>query len=365
MSWFFQWTFSATAATIVSGCVAERCSFRAYLIYAIFLTSFIYPVVVHMTWSSEGVLSPWRDSDADDGSGGRLVGGCGVIDFAGSGTVHMTGGVAAAVAAAFVGPRLGRFSPGWKAPEAHPVYQTLGTFILWLGWYGFNGASTLAIVGYSGLAAHVMMTTTIAASACCLTCTILGYLFTHFIDPTLVNNGILAGLVSITSSCATSSLWGSFIIGILGAAVYYFGSKFVSNILKLDDVVDAIAVHGFCGIWGVLAAALFTTPYYYGIAYATNRKDRCAGVFYGGNIGGSLKAAFVRFFWFFSFFILSSSLGRHRYHLRLGRIHHDPRLRHHPPLQNPPRLRRSRKGRHGRLQTRRGPLLRYPLTTQD
>lgn len=135
-SWLFQWAFAATAATIVSGAVAERVSFNAYVIYSIILTSFIYPVVVHWGWSGDGWASPWS-GDADS----RLFG-CGTIDFAGSGVVHMTGGVAALFAAHSVGPRLGRFNEDGTAnslPQQSAVLQTLGTLILWFGWYGFNG----------------------------------------------------------------------------------------------------------------------------------------------------------------------------------------------------------------------------------
>ena len=289
----FQWAFAGAAATIVSGAVAERCSFSAYLSYATLLTGFVYPCVAHMTWSGDGIFSAFRATSSEDDprTGGRLLGGCGVIDFAGSGTVHMTGGVAACVACIFVGPRTGRFSPQWQKPTPHPVYQVLGVLILWFGWYGFNGASTLAIVGYSGIAAHAMMTTTISAAAACLTTTLIGYLRSHFIDPALVNNGILAGLVGVTSACATCSLFGAFLIGVFAAPVYVLASTLVSEVLKLDDVVDAIAVHGACGAYGLIVPALFSTPYYYGIAYDAERKSRCAGIFYGGNPGGSLKAA--------------------------------------------------------------------------
>lgn len=292
-SWFFQWAFAGAATTIVSGCVAERASFFAYVSYAIVLTSVVYPCVAHMTWSSDGFLSPWRPSSAEDGSGGRLIGGCGFIDFAGSGTVHMTGGVAALVGAILIGPRKDRFSPGYVLPDPNPVYQCIGVLILWMGWYGFNGASTLAIVGYSGIAAHVMMTTTIAASTACLFTTLIGYFATkdRVIDPCLVNNGVLAGLVAVTSSCATCSLWGAMIIGLVASPIYYFASLLLKK-LHIDDVVDAIPVHLCCGAFGAIAPALFSTPYYYGASYFSDRKFRCAGIFYGGT-GGSLKAAVI------------------------------------------------------------------------
>lgn len=284
--WMFQWAFAGAAATIVSGAVAERCSFGAYLTYSMVLSGFIYPVVVHMGWSGDGKFSPWRTN--------RLVGGCGMIDFAGSGVVHMTGGIASLVASIFVGPRKGRFGPNAVHLEQQSaIFQSLGVLILWVGWYGFNGVSTLAIAGYGGLAAHVMMTTTISAATACLTTTILGYACTHIIDPSNANNGILAGLVSITAGCATSNLYGAFFTGLIGGPVYYAASKAL-ELFEIDDVVDAFPVHGCCGCWGVIAAALFATEYYYNLAYYSDddRKDDCAGAFYGGD-GGSLGAGLL------------------------------------------------------------------------
>ena len=278
--WLFQWAFAGAAATIVSGAVAERCKFGAYVCYSCVITGFIYPVCVHMGWDGSGKLSPWRSS--------KLVGGCGVIDFAGSGVVHMTGGVAALVAAKMVGPRT-----DWKRglPQQSVVYQTLGVLMLWVGWYGFNGVSTLAITGYGGLAAHVMMTTTISAATGCLATTFMGYLIDHVIDTAYANNGILAGLVSITAPCPVVNLWGAFVIGLIAAPVYLGASKSLV-FLGIDDVVDAFPVHGACGMWGVIAASLFATEYYYKIAYYSDddRASECAGVFYGGD-GGALGSA--------------------------------------------------------------------------
>ena len=284
--WMFQWAFAGAAATIVSGAVAERCSFGAYLVYSMVLSGFIYPVIVHMGWSGDGKFAPWRTN--------RLVGGCGMIDFAGSGVVHMTGGIASLVASLFVGARKGRFGPNAvRLEQQSAIFQSLGVLILWVGWYGFNGVSTLAIVGYGGLAAHVMMATTISAATACLSTTILGYCHTHIIDPSNANNGILAGLVSITAGCATCNLWGAFFTGLIGGPIYYLSSGALVA-LEIDDVVDAFPVHGCCGCWGVLAAGIFSTEFYYGIAYYSDddRKSDCAGVVYGGD-GGSLGAAIL------------------------------------------------------------------------
>ncbi len=179
IDFFFQFTFAATAATIVAGTVAERCKMAAYLCYSLFLTAFVYPVVVHAIWNGNGFLSAFN---ADP------MFGVGMIDFAGSGVVHMTGGITALVAAIVLGPRLGRFHDEDGNPldtptdfPAHSVaLQVLGTFILWFGWYGFNPGSTLAIspAGYGAVAALCAVTTTLSAAAGCVSAlfldTILG-----------------------------------------------------------------------------------------------------------------------------------------------------------------------------------------------
>ena len=251
--WLFQWAFAATAATIVSGAVAERVSFNAYIVYSIVLTSFIYPVVVHWGWAGG-----WASAFAGEN---LLLFDCGVIDFAGSGVVHMTGGLAALCAAFVVGPRIGRFNEDGTAntmPQQSAVLQSLGTLILWFGWYGFNGVSTLAIVGVSGIAAKTMVTTTISAAFGALTTVLLGKLNLHYWDGGAANNGLLAGLVGITAGCSTCEPEGAMVIGIVSGFVYTYSSKLLIK-LQIDDVVDAIPVHCFCGAWGVFAASLFAT----------------------------------------------------------------------------------------------------------
>ena len=252
-----------------------------------------------MGWATGGAFSAWRYGTAKEGDACKagdceeddvnLMMGCGVIDFAGSGVVHMTGGVAAFVGAAVVGPRAGRFDGGSvnPLPQQSVIFQTLGTLILWMGWYGFNGVSTLYIANYSGVAAHTMCTTTISAATGALTNVLLGYAMTHVIDPSLANNGILAGLVGITAPCSTCSMVGAFVIGFTSAFVYYGASKLLKK-LKIDDVVDAAPVHGFCGAWGVICAGLFATEHLYSMAYYSTRASKCKGLLYGG---GSLFAA--------------------------------------------------------------------------
>lgn len=283
--WFFQYAFAATAATIVSGAVAERVSFNAYLVYSVVLTSFVYPVVVHWGWAGG-----WASAFA----GENLLFGCGLLDFAGSGVVHMTGGLAALAAAYIVGPRTGRFNSDGSVnvlPEQSSVLQTLGTLILWVGWYFFNGASTLAIVGVSGIAAKAMVNTTISAAFGALTTVLLTKLNLGIWDTGSANNGVLAGLVGITAGCSVTNPEGAMIIGIVAGFVYIYSSKLLLK-LRIDDVVNAAPVHAFCGAWGVVAASLFATKENYGLAYY-GEPDKCAGVFYGGD--GSVLAANVLF----------------------------------------------------------------------
>lgn len=289
--WLFQWAFSAATATIVSGAVAERCSFGAYLVYTCCLTGFIYPVVAHGGWNIAGWASAWREDD--------LLFGCGVIDFAGSGVVHMTGGVAAFTAAAILGPRkpATKAAAGDAAGKYAPVFRTLGVLILWTGWYGFNAVSTLYIVGKGLVAAKTMVTTTLAAGAGAVSTLIFAYILKpgpdgkRVISLDYANNGVLAGLVAITSPCSTCDAYGAVIIGILAGPVFLAGDALLT-VLGIDDVVLASPVHGFCGMFGVLMAAVFATEDNYSNAYYSARAADCAGILYGGN-GASLGAACV------------------------------------------------------------------------
>lgn len=238
-------------------------------------------------------MSAWRSNNKRD-----LFLGCGVVDFAGSGVVHLVGGTAALFAISFLGARKGRFSGAeWVLPDYGPIFQNLGTLILFTGWFGFNGVSTLAITGLGHVASKVMATTAIAASAGCLTNVLTGYFIEGFVDPGLANNGVLAGLVAITAPCATCNMEGALVIGIIGAWVYYGCSRLLRK-LELDDVVDAVPVHGAAGIWGVIAAGLFTTKQNYANSYfelyddGTSRAEHCQGAFYGGN-GHQLGANIV------------------------------------------------------------------------
>ena len=237
----FQAVFAATCATIVSGAVAERVNLTAYILLTIAITAFIYPVVGHWIWS-DGWLA-----------------GIGFIDFAGSTVVHLTGAVAAFIAAWKIGPRIGKYTgnvvnsiPGHNLPLG-----ALGVFILWLGWFGFNGGSTLA--ADPALVPPVIANTLLAASAGILATAS----YTRFrygkIDPSLTMNGALAGLVGITAGAANVSFIGAIVIGLAAGVIMTEAIHLLDAKIRIDDPVGAISVHGIAGIWGTLAIGLFDT----------------------------------------------------------------------------------------------------------
>jgi len=261
-TFFFQWAFAATAATIVSGCVAERCKLEAYFVYSAVISAFIYPVVVHWCWGS-GWLSPFAGDDNPekdflfDGEKSNNF-----IDFAGSGIVHMVGGWSGLVGAIVLGPRKGRFAadgtvidmPGHSVPMA-----LLGTLLLWVGWYGFNAGSTLALSGgASKLAGKVCTTTTLSAAGAIWSAVIYQVARRQPYDLSLCANATLAGLVSITAGCAVVDPWASFVIGMIGGLVFIASSALLKR-LQIDDPCDASPIHGFCGLWGCLAIGIFGT----------------------------------------------------------------------------------------------------------
>mmetsp|Transcript_5837 Transcript_5837/g.8757 ORF Transcript_5837/g.8757 Transcript_5837/m.8757 type:complete len:487 (-) Transcript_5837:3-1463(-) len=285
-NWLYQWAFAATCATIVSGAVMERISFSCYLIYAVCLTGFIYPVMVHMTWSEGGWMSAFRED--------HLLSKCGVVDFAGSGVVHMTGGVAALVGASMVGPRTGRFGPNGEVrslPQLSWVYQTIGTLALWFGWYGFNGMSSLYIIGNGYATAKVMINSTISGAMAGICSTMLARVLEGYVDPAAANNGILSGFVAITGPSGVVQPEGAIVIGCIAGIIYQLASKLLLK-LRIDDVVNAAPVHLFCGAWGMLATGLFAEESNYGRAYYPERQGVCCGVFYGCE-GNQLAAQVV------------------------------------------------------------------------
>ncbi len=274
-SWIFQFAFAATAATIVSGAMAERTKFQAYLFYSVFISAIIYPVVVHWAWDGNGWLSAFAEDPIATN---------GYIDFAGSGVVHMVGGFAGLMGAILVGPRLGKFSRGGGVnpiPGHNISIAVLGMFILWFGWYGFNPGSTLALSGgFAALAAKVAVNTTLAAGAGTVAMTFLSKARTGKYDIGLTINGALGGLVGITAPCATVDPWASVVIGAVAAVIVLFGVEFLDKI-GIDDPVGAVSVHGLGGLWGVLAVGLFSSQG--GIAQAYTASDQY-GVLLGGGI---------------------------------------------------------------------------------
>ena len=252
--WIFQFAFAATAATIVSGSMAERTKFSAYLIYTTFISALIYPIVVHWAWDANGWLAnAFLSEDA--------LGANGYMDFAGSGVVHMVGGTAGLVGAMIVGPRIGRFTGGKinVIPGHSMAMGTLGMFVLWVGWYGFNPGSTLALSGgFAALAAKVAVTTTLAAAAGAVTATLVSKARSGVYDFGLTINGILGGLVGITAGCAVVDPWAAIVIGAV-AALVVMGAIELLDRLHIDDPVGAAPVHLGAGLWGVLAVGLFAT----------------------------------------------------------------------------------------------------------
>ncbi|WP_181350253.1 ammonium transporter [Thalassobacillus sp. CUG 92003] len=247
----FQAVFAATCATIISGAVAERMKLSSYLLLTVMMTGFIYPVVGHWVW------------------GGGWLSEIGFVDFAGSTVVHLTGALGAVVAVMFLGPRLGKYTKGKvNVIQGHNIpIGALGVFILWFGWFGFNGGSTLA--ADPELIPHVVSTTLLSASMAIIASALYSYAKFKQIDASLTLNGALAGLVGITAGCANVSPVGALFIGLIAGIVLVEAVQFMDQKVKLDDPVGAIAVHGICGIWGTLAVGLFSVE---------------GGLFYGGGV---------------------------------------------------------------------------------
>ena len=240
--WFFQMVFCATAMSIVSGTVAERIKLVPFLLFAVFLTGIIYPIQGSWTW------------------GGGWLSEMGFSDFAGSTIVHSVGGWAALTGAIILGPRLGKYGPNGEVnaiPGANLPLATIGTFILWFGWFGFNGGSQLALGSAADAAAmaNVYVNTNMAACAGLVAALILSMILYSKTDLTFVLNGALAGLVSITAGPDVATPLQAIIIGAIGGVICTFAIPLLDK-LKIDDVVGAISVHLIAGIWGTLAVAI-------------------------------------------------------------------------------------------------------------
>ncbi len=243
---FFQTVFAATAATIVSGAMAERTEFKAYLIFTIVITVLIYPISGHWTW------------------GGGWLSELGFHDFAGSSIVHSVGAWIGLAGAAVIGPRIGKYTKDGK-PTAIPGHNlllgALGVFILWFGWFGFNPGSQLAAAGTDNAVAlgHIAVTTNLSAAAGAVTAMLVAWI--RYKRPTLSIslNGALAGLVAITAGCDAVNPVGAVVIGTMAGFILPFAVEFFDKILKVDDPVGAVSVHGVAGAFGTLAVGLFST----------------------------------------------------------------------------------------------------------
>mmetsp|Transcript_17183 Transcript_17183/g.43429 ORF Transcript_17183/g.43429 Transcript_17183/m.43429 type:complete len:594 (+) Transcript_17183:15-1796(+) len=259
--WFFQWGFAGASATIVSGAVCERIMIKSYIAFTIWMCVLIYPVVAHWVWGG-GWLSRPDGSQNPDGPSDAIFGSNGVLDFAGSGVVHMVGGVAALTGAIFLKPRIGRFDPETGKPrelEGHnKTLMVLGTGVLAFGWYGFNCGCVGHLQNNGAVVAVVAVNTTVALSAGGFA----GILISLFCDGRFelqtVLNSLLAGLVSINASVDFAEQWAVCIIAGVGALVY-FGTRNLLLRFRIDDPLEASAVHGAAGAWGLLAAGMFCT----------------------------------------------------------------------------------------------------------
>jgi Amt family ammonium transporter len=242
----FQTVFCATAATIVSGAMAERTKFSAYCLYSFLISAVIYPISGHWIW------------------GGGWLADLGFHDFAGSTAVHMVGGIASLVGAAIVGPRIGKYSKTGEAraiPGHSLTLGALGVFILWFCWFGFNGGSTTSMTGDNIVSASkIFVTTNLAAATAAVFTMFITWIRYKKPDVSMTLNGALAGLVAITAGCDAVSPFGSFCIGIAAGFVIVFGIEFVDKVLKVDDPVGAIGVHGLAGAAGTILTGIFALP---------------------------------------------------------------------------------------------------------
>lgn len=260
----FNLVFCATTATIVSGAMAERTKFLTYCIYSAVISGIIYPIEAHWTW------------------GGGFLAQMGFHDYAGSNCIHMVGGICALIGAAFLGPRIGKFSKDKSGkiakvnafPGCNLVIGALGVFILWFGWYGFNGAAATDL----GTLGSVFLTTTVAPAVATVVCMVFTWVKYGKPDVSMCLNASLAGLVAITAPCDVADCAGAGVIGLVSGLLVVFGVWFLDNKLHVDDPVGAVAVHMLNGIWGTIAVGLFATESAPGFAAAGIKE----GLFYGG-----------------------------------------------------------------------------------
>jgi Amt family ammonium transporter len=253
----FNLVFCATTATIVSGAMAERTKFISYCVYSGIISLIVYPIEAHWIWNENGWLNTW-----------------GFHDFAGSCAIHMVGGIAALVGAKILGPRIGKFDKNGK-PKAIPGHSltlgALGCFILWFGWYGFNGAAATSVSQLGS----IFVTTTIAPAVATCVCMVFTWVKYGKPDVSMCLNASLAGLVGITAGCDVMDAAGATAVGVVSGLLVCFGVWFLDYVLKIDDPVGAVAVHMCNGLWGTIAVGLFATT-------SVPGNDSVKGLFYGG-----------------------------------------------------------------------------------
>lgn len=293
---FFQLVFAGTAATIVSGAIAERTRFYAYLLFSAFSSSIIYPIFGSLAWSN-----------LFDPENAGFLAKLGFTDFAGSTVVHSLGGWMGLAGAMVVGPRKGKFTEeGVKPILGHNLsFSYLGMFLLWFGWFGFNPASTATIK--DGNFAIVTVTTNMAAAAGGVFAMLMSWILFKRPDITMVINGVLAGLVAITAGCYNVGIFSSFVIGAVAGILVVLGVLLLDS-LRIDDPVGAVSVHGLAGAWGTLAVGLFADP---------NFGDGKKGLFYGGGfelLWVQAVGVLIAFVWAFStsyllFSIMKKTIG--------------------------------------------------------
>ena len=267
-SFVFNLVFCATTATIVSGAMAERTKFLSYCIYSAVISALIYPIEAHWIW------------------GGGWLSQIGFHDFAGSCAIHMVGGISALIGAKILGPRIGKFQRDKSGKvvkvNAFPGHSialgALGVFILWLGWYGFNGAAATSMEQLGS----IFLTTTIAPAVATVVCMIFTWIKYGKPDVSMCLNASLAGLVAITAPCDVTDAFGAIIIGAVAGLLVVFGVWLLDHVLHIDDPVGAVAVHCMNGIWGTLAVGLFATDTAPGYSIANASGETLTGAFYGG-----------------------------------------------------------------------------------
>ncbi len=298
-SFVFNLVFCATTATIVSGSMAERTKFSSYCIYSAVISAIIYPIEAHWTWGG-GFLAQW-----------------GFHDYAGSNCIHMVGGICALIGAWILGPRIGKFVKDKDGkvtkvnafPGHNLVIAALGVFILWLGWYGFNGAAATDIPTLGS----VFLTTTVAPAVATVVCMVFTWVKYGAPDVSMCLNASLAGLVAITAPCDVTDCFGAAIIGAVAGFLVVFGVWFTDNVVHVDDPVGAVAVHMMNGIWGTLAVGLFATKSAPGFAVAGIKE----GLFYGGGLDQMIKqigGMFVTIIWtvvlaYITFTVIKKTVG--------------------------------------------------------